>query len=292
MTTNNLTYQFKTANIIVKLIAINVGIFILVNLIAFFMQMGQGTLAKWFVLPDDLGKLILQPWSLFTYSFLHFGFWHILFNMLWLHWFGRFILNLFSEKRFLTVYLLGALFGGLTYVVAYNIFPVFSNTKGFLIGASGAVMAIMVFIATYTPNTAVRIFTFTIKLWQIAVFLLVFDLVRLPTSGNAGGLLAHLGGAFFGYIYAQQLSNGKDIGKWFENLIDWVQQLFKPKEKKPLKTVHRTSPTRSNTAKKNTVSKSENQKKVDAILDKIGKSGYESLTKAEKDFLFKAGKED
>lgn len=292
MTTRNLTYQYKTANIIVKIIVINVAVFLLVNLIAFFMQMGPGTLTKWFVLPDELGSLVLQPWSLFTYSFLHFGFWHILFNMLWLHWFGKFILNLFSEKRFLTIYLLGALFGGLAYLLAYNIFPVFSNSKGFLIGASGAVMAVMVFIATYTPNTAVRIFNFTIKIWQIAVFLLVFDLVRLPTSGNAGGLLAHIGGALFGYIYALQLSNGKDIGKWFEKILDWFQGVFKHKEKKPLKTVHRNTPKRKTSSKVNTNSKSENQKKVDAILDKIGKSGYESLTKAEKDYLFKAGKED
>jgi len=291
MAATNLTYQFKTANIIIKLIVINVAIFLLVNLIAFFAQIGSGSLAKWFVLPDDLGSLIFQPWSLFTYSFLHFGFWHLLFNMLWLHWFGKFILTLFSEKRFLTIYLLGAFFGGVTYILAYNIFPVFSNTKAFLIGASGAVMAIMVFIATYTPNNSVRIFSFTIKLWQIAVFLLVFDLVRLPTSGNAGGLLAHIGGALFGYIYAINLSKGKDIGKWFENIMDWFQQLFKPKAKKPFKTVHRNTSKGSGSPKSNNT-KSENQRKVDTILDKIGKSGYESLTKAEKDFLFKAGKED
>ncbi|GHC54068.1 rhomboid family protein [Ulvibacter litoralis] len=287
---NNLTYQFKTANIIVKIIAINAVIFLTVYLASFFFGTTQGNLVKWFVLPENLSELILQPWSLFTYSFLHFGLWHVLFNMLWLYWFGTIILNLFTPKRLLTIYLLGGFFGGLLYVIAYNIFPVFTTTTGSLIGASGAVMAIMVFIATYTPNTEMRIFMFNIKLWHIAVFFLLLDLVQIPTSGNAGGLIAHLGGALFGYVYAVQLGKGKDIGIWFENAMDWVTDLFKPRTKKPFKKVHRTQQPKSSsvTQKGNT---SENQKKIDAILDKIGKSGYESLTKAEKDFLFKAGKE-
>jgi membrane associated rhomboid family serine protease len=246
---------------------------------------------RWFVLSDDFDTLLFRPWTLITYGFLHFGFLHILFNMLWLYWFGQFVLNLFTGKRLLTVYLLGALFGGLLFVVAYNLFPAFEQSRGFLIGASGAVTAIMVFIATYTPNTEVRIFTFTIKLWHIALFLFLLDLVRIPSSGNAGGLMAHVGGAIFGYIYAIQLAKGHDIGLWFENIMDWVANLFKPRSKKPFKTVHRTKRNTTATAKPNK-DKSAHQKKVDGILDKIGKSGYESLTKAEKDFLFKAGKDD
>jgi len=287
----SLSYQFKTASIAIKLIAINVVVYLLVNLLAFFLQVNPGYLTQWFVLPDGIFEVILQPWSFITYAFLHFGFFHLLFNMLMLYWFSNFILNLFDAKRFLTIYLLGAIFGGLLYVLAYNIFPVFANSSAYLLGASGAVTAIMIFIATYTPNTAFRIFTFTIKLWQIAAVLFLLDLVRLPTSGNTGGLLAHIGGALFGYYYAIQLSKGKDIGLWFTNFITWVEDLFKPRTKKPFKKVHRTTrPTQQRSTTK--ADKSENQKKVDAILDKIGKSGYDSLTKAEKDFLFKAGKED
>lgn len=291
MAATSLSYKYKMANILVKLIVINAAVFLIVRLGAFFMGLPPYGFSKWFVLSDDLDTILFRPWTLITYGFLHYGFFHILFNMLWLYWFGQFVLNLFSGKRLLTLYLLGALYGGALFVLAYNLFPVFEQSRGYLIGASGAVTAIMIFIATYTPNTQVRFFTFTLKLWHIAVFLFLFDLVRIPTSGNAGGLLAHVGGGIFGYFYAVQLAKGKDIGKWFENFIDWVANLFKPRHQKPFKKVHRTTqPPKPRS--KTTDSKSEHQKKVDAILDKIGKSGYESLTKAEKDFLFKAGKED
>ena len=291
MANNNLAYQYKTANVVVKLIVINVAVFLVLHLGSFILSITPAYISSWFILSDDFTTILTQPWSLITYSFLHFGVFHVLFNMLWLYWFGRIILNLFNGKRLLTVYLLGALFGGLLFVLAYNLFPVFASRNGFLIGASGAVTAIMVFIATYTPNTEVRIFTFTLKLWHIALFLFLFDLVRIPTSGNAGGLMAHVGGAAFGYLYAIQLAKGNDIGKWFENIMDWMANLFKPRAKNPFKKVHRTTqkPVQRSKPKE---SKTDHQKKVDGILDKIGKSGYESLTKEEKDFLFKAGKED
>ncbi len=286
----SLSYKYKTANILVKLIVINVVVFLVARLGSFIMGMGPGYFSRWFVLSDDLNYLLYRPWTLISYGFLHFDFFHILFNMLWLYWFGQFVLNLFTGKRLLTVYLLGALFGGLLFVLSYNWFPVFEENRGYLIGASGAVTAIMVFIATYTPNTQFRIFTFTIKLWQIALFLFLMDLIRIPTSGNAGGLLAHVGGGIFGYIYAIQLAKGNDIGKWFENIMDWITNFFKPRTKKPFTKVHRTAQAAPNRSKKDI--KSDRQKKIDAILDKISKSGYESLTKAEKDFLFKAGKEE
>ncbi|RMA64849.1 rhomboid family protein [Ulvibacter antarcticus] len=288
---NNLAYQYKTASIVTKLIVINALIYLLINLATFLFKVNPDWLTSWFVLPSDLGSIITQPWSVLTYSFLHFGFFHLLFNMLWLHWFGKYILNIFDAKRFLTIYLLGAFFGGLAYVFAYNLFPVFAEKQAFLIGASGAVTAIMIFIATYTPNTEFRIFSFTIKLWQIAAFLFLLDLVRLPSSGNAGGLISHIGGGIFGYLYAVQLVKGNDIGKWFENIMDWCTNLFKPRTQKPFRKVHRNK-RKTETPTNAKVNKSEHQKKVDGILDKIGKSGYESLTKAEKDFLFKAGKEE
>ncbi len=292
MDTNNLTYQFKTSNIVVKLIVINSIIFLAVRLIAFFLGMSPGELTQWFVLPERAGSVLLQPWSLFTYAFLHFGFFHILFNMMWLYWFGRFVLNLFSEKRLLTIYLLGAFFGGLLYLVTHNIFPALIGSSAGLIGASGAVTAIIVFIATYTPNTEVMLFRFRIKLWQIALVLVLLDLVLLPNSDNAGGRLAHIGGAVFGFVYAQQLQKGNDIGKWFENIMDWVENLFKSRKERPFTKVHRTKKATSKQKKNTSKDTEENQKKIDGILDKIGKSGYDSLTKAEKDFLFKAGKDD
>lgn len=286
----SLAYHYKSADIVIKLIAINVALFLIVSLVSFFAQISPQTLTQWFVLPEELGEFIVQPWSLVTYAFLHFGFWHLLWNMVVLYWFGRFVTNLFDERRFLVIYLLGAICGGLLYMLAYNIFPVFESSRGYLIGASAAVRAIMIFIAVYTPQTMVRLIFFNVRLWQIGVAVVLFDLIQIPSSGNAGGLIAHLGGALLGYLYAVQLAKGNDIGSGFSRLISWVEDLFKPRTKKPFKKVHRNTGIQKKANQKE--DKTAHQKKVDQILDKIGKSGYESLSKAEKDYLFKAGKED
>ncbi|RMB63987.1 rhomboid family intramembrane serine protease [Dokdonia sinensis] len=293
MASPSLAYQFKTANIAIKLIVINVAVFLLFNLIPWIIQIDNVVLTQWFFLPSDLGSFITQPWGLLTYNFLHRDVWHLLWNMLYLYIFSRFILNLFTDKRLLTVYLLGGMVGGLLFVAAYNLLPAFQG-KGYLIGASAAVNAIIVFIAAYTPHQTIRIIMFNVKLWHIAAVLVLIDLLSLPTSGNAGGLMAHLGGAAFGYIYAKQLAKGNDIGEWFERIMDSVASMFsgKPKEKKSrMRTVHRNTKAPSKPTAKKTEGKSAQQQQIDAILDKISKSGYESLSKAEKDFLFKAGKD-
>ncbi|MBT5871137.1 MAG: rhomboid family intramembrane serine protease [Bacteroidetes bacterium] len=280
-------YKFKTLNIANKLIVINIAVFLLFFIASFLFNTSSEVLMQWFVLPEEPIEVLKQPWSLLTYSFLHGGFTHILFNMIWLNFFSKFILNLFSEKRFLTVYLLGALYGGLLFVTAYNVFPVFQSKAGYLLGASASVSALMVFAATYSPNISFRFFMVTIKLWQLAVGLFLLDLFRLGSGTNPGGMLSHLGGAVFGYVYAVQLAKGNDIGLWFEKIVASLVNLFKTKKNTPFRKVHKTP---KNTSKKKTTSvKDERQIKIDGILDKIGKSGYESLTKQEKDFLFKAG---
>ena len=280
-------YKFKTLNIANKLIVINIAVFLLFFIASFLFNTSSEVLMQWFVLPEEPIEVLKQPWSLLTYSFLHGGFTHILFNMIWLNFFSKFILNLFSEKRFLTVYLLGALYGGLLFVTAYNVFPVFQSKAGYLLGASASVSALMVFAATYSPNISFRFFMVTIKLWQLAVGLFLLDLFRLGSGTNPGGMLSHVGGAVFGYLYAVQLAKGNDIGLWFEKIVASLVNLFKTKKNTPFRKVHKTP---KNTSKKKTTSvKDERQIKIDGILDKIGKSGYESLTKQEKDFLFKAG---
>lgn len=280
-------YKFKTLNIANKLIVINIAVFLLFFIASFLFTTSSEVLMQWFVLPEEPIEVLKQPWSLLTYSFLHGGFMHILFNMIWLNFFSKFILNLFSEKRFLTVYLLGALYGGLLFVTAYNVFPVFQSKAGYLLGASASVSALMVFAATYSPNISFRFFMVTIKLWQLAVGLFLLDLFRLGSGTNPGGMLSHVGGAVFGYLYAVQLAKGNDIGLWFEKIVASLANLFKTRKNTPFRKVHKTS---KNTTKKKTTSvKDERQIKIDGILDKIGKSGYESLTKQEKDFLFKAG---
>ncbi|MDA9290327.1 rhomboid family intramembrane serine protease [Flavobacteriaceae bacterium] len=280
-------YKFKTLNIANKLIVINIAVFLLFFIASFLFNTSSEVLMQWFVLPEEPIEVLKQPWSLLTYSFLHGGFMHILFNMIWLNFFSKFILNLFSEKRFLTVYLLGALYGGLLFVTAYNVFPVFQSKAGYLLGASASVSALMVFAATYSPNISFRFFMVTIKLWQLAVGLFLLDLFRLGSGTNPGGMLSHVGGAVFGYLYAVQLAKGNDIGLWFEKIVASLANLFKTRKNTPFRKVHKTP---KNTSKKKTTSvKDERQIKIDGILDKIGKSGYESLTKQEKDFLFKAG---
>jgi len=287
--TNNLISQFNQLSIVLKIIVINTLIFLFVYLGSFFFKLSPATLVSWFVLPTSFLEIVFQPWSFVTYAFLHDGFWHLFWNMYLLYWFGLFVLNLFTPKRFLTIYLLGAINGGLLYVLAYNLFPVFNNISSNLMGASAAVLAIVIFIATYTPNAIVRIFTFRIKLWQIGLVLVLLDLFQLPSSGNAGGLIAHMGGAIFGYVYAIQLKKGNDIGIWFENLMDALVNLFKSNKYKYFKQVHKTKQSATKNTKRNPTNN--HQIKIDRILDKIGKSGYDSLTKAEKDFLFKAGKD-
>ncbi|MGB5942216.1 MAG: rhomboid family intramembrane serine protease [Leeuwenhoekiella sp.] len=293
MAANNLTYQFKTANALIKLIVINVAAFLVFSIIPWVFQINNYIFQEWFVLKANLGELIIQPWSLITYSFLHDGLWHILGNMLFLYYFGRIVLNLFKEKRLMTIYFLGVLAGAVVFVLAYNLFPVFQNSQGFLIGASAGVMAVVIFVATYTPNAEIRIFFFNVKLWQVGVFMVLLDLLRLSGSLNAGGLLSHMGGAVFGYTYAQQLAKGDDIGLWWENLLATVSGYFTKSEKKSkMKTVYRNTARNKSTTTSSSLSKSEKQKQIDAILDKISKSGYESLSKAEKDFLFQSGKEN
>ena len=289
MNTNNIVGQYKQLSIVLKIIVINTLIFLIFYLGSFFFKLSPSTLVSWFVLPTSFLEIVYQHWSFVTYAFLHAGFWHLFWNMYLLYWFGLYVLNLFTSKRFLTIYLLGAINGGLFYVLAYNLFPVFNNISSNLMGASAAVLAIVIFIATYTPDAMVRIFTFRIKLWQIGLVMVLLDLFQLPSSGNAGGLIAHMGGAIFGYVYAIHLKKGNDIGIWFENFMDLLVNLFKSNKYKHFKQVNKTKQSAPKNTKRNPTTN--HQIKIDRILDKIGKSGYDSLTKAEKDFLFKAGKD-
>lgn len=289
-------YRFKNANVVEKLIAVNVLLFILlygIKTVAFLFQIPESNILDWFVFSKNPEDLLYKPWSIITYAFFHGGIWHLFFNMLLLYYAGGFFLTYFSPKRLLNFYFLGAMAGALVYMLSYNFFPAFSGVgKSYLIGASASVMAILVGIATHIPYMGVRLLLFgTVKLWHIAAFFVVLDIIRIPT-GNAGGYLAHLGGAFLGYIYVKQLDKGKDIGKWWENFMDWLAGLFTPKKKKPFRTVHRnTNKKTGSSSPSSKPAKNEKQKKIDAILDKISKSGYDSLSKEEKDFLFKSGKE-
>lgn len=290
MTKTGLRYQYARLSIAEKLIAINVAIYILNYLVPFLFKLHPDVIEQWFWLPKGFLDFFSQPWSIVTYSFFHSGIWHIFMNMLLLYYTSGILLNLFDPKRFLNVYFLGVIAGGLAYILSYNIFPAFLESSPTLIGASAGVMSVLIFICAYLPNQEIRLLVFNIKLWYIGAFFVLVDLVQIP-NGNAGGHIAHLGGALLGYLYARQLTEGRDIGAGFSKFVDGIANMFKTKEKKaPMKTVYKNkSNVRVSNDKRD---KDSNQRQIDEILDKISKSGYESLSKSEKDFLFKAGKED
>jgi len=293
MNRQGLRYKYATLSIAEKLIVINVFVFIINALIPFLLGLPKNSIDRWFELPKDFFEFLGQPWSLVTYSFFHGGLMHLFFNMLILYFSGRIFLNLFDKKKFINVYFLGVIAGGLLFMFGYNVLPglLKVSTSG-IIGASAGVTAVLIFICTYMPNQEVRVVFFNIKLWYLGAFLVLSDLIQIPYGTNAGGHIAHLGGALLGYVYARQLVNGTDIGAGFSKFLDGLANLFKGKEKKAsMKTVHRKQQT-STSKKSINYEKESHQRKIDSILDKISKSGYESLSKAEKDFLFKAGKED
>ncbi|WP_298766470.1 rhomboid family intramembrane serine protease [uncultured Polaribacter sp.] len=279
---NKIKYRFNTANIIEKLIYINVGVFAVSLLILVVQGLYRGQVSyivQWFSLDGDLNELLTQPWTLISYGFLHSGFIHLLFNMIGLYFIGNLFIQYFTQKQALQFYLLGTLFGGFFYLFSQNYFPLFEGSSSRLVGASAGVSAIFIGLATYMPNYQINIRLLGyIKLWHLAAVWLAFDVVGL-IGPNGGGSFSHLGGSLFGFLYVNQASNKKlDI---FGSLFS----MFKKKEK-PLQTVYKS---KTNLKKKTTLV-ANNQKEIDAILDKISKSGYDTLTKAEKDFLFKQGK--
>lgn len=277
--------KFKTASIVEQLIYINVAVFLITILSNLFSPpstygVGSNFIFEWFAMPSQFSDFIMQPWTIISYGFLHSGFLHILFNSLWLYFFGRLFLEYFTPKTLLTFYLLGTFFGGIAYFLSYNYLPFFEGKAGILLGASAGVSAIVIGTATHIPNYQINLrFIGYVKIWQIAAFTILLDLLSLAGS-NGGGHFSHLGGALFGYLYVSR--NGSKSS----DIMGWFFSLFQKKEK-PLKTVHRSGK-KNKTASK--VSKSQNQQQIDQILDKISKSGYDTLTKEEKEFLFKQGK--
>jgi membrane associated rhomboid family serine protease len=271
---NKLIKDFKNTNILYKLIYINVGIFLTYNILivmcSLFMLDASPSIEK-LILPSNTNTLIKQPWSIISYMFFHKTFIHLLFNMIWLHFSGKLFLDYFSEKQFLSTYFMGGICGGLLFILSFNYLPAFEivNQNAKAMGASASVLAIMFAISTHIPNYRIQIpFIGMIKIKYLAFALIILDIISIP-KGNAGGHIAHIGGALFGYIYIKQLNKGVDISK---NLYQIINMIF----------------AMNIFGKKNNIKK--NQNKIDNILEKISKSGYSSLNKNEKEILFKASK--
>jgi membrane associated rhomboid family serine protease len=271
-----------------KLILINVVCFVLpmlIKTVLFLFNISSTNFINWFELSASWIDLPTKPWSIITYSFLHSGFFHLFWNMYLLFFSSKLFLNLFPSNTFFNVYFLGVVVGGITFILSYTFFPVFQNSSPVMIGASAGVMAVFIFMSTYSPDLEIRLILFNVKLRYLGIAFLLLDIVQIP-YGNAGGHLAHLGGAILGFYYVKQLKNGKDIGKPIKNFIDKIINIFRRKPK--MRTVYKRE--KSQKINKNMSDAGEKQKRIDGILDKISISGYESLTQAEKDFLFKVGK--
>lgn len=279
---------FKNGSNLTKLIYINIAVFILITIVAIIgFLLNNQTIAETalniFSVPSNLKSLLLRPWTLFTYMFVHKDIWHILFNMLWLYWFGKIFLEYLDQRKLVAVYLLGGLSGALLYIFSFNIFPAFDGVvaESVAIGASASVMAIVIAIAAYVPDYTVQLFLFgriKIKYMALAIFVLTSI---MDFSVNSGGKLAHIGGAFFGYFYTLNLRQGKDIGRGFNKIIDSLVTLLKPGKK--MKVTYKKSADEYEYNK----TKAEHQSRINTILDKISKGGYDSLTKEEKETLFK-----
>jgi membrane associated rhomboid family serine protease len=283
--------SFRRGSSLTKLIYINVGVFIAISVAAIIGFLLANTLivekaVRLFSVPASLHELLLKPWTLITYMFLHKDIWHILFNMLWLYWFGTIFLQILDQRKLVAVYLMGGICGAVLYIASFNIFPVFKEvvSESVAIGASASVMAVVVAIAAYTPNYSITLFLFgriKIKYMALAIFVLTSF---MDFSINSGGKIAHIGGAIFGYIYAMKLREGRDLGRGINRIIDFFTTLLKPRKKMKVTYKRPVSDHEYNSVKV------DRQAKIDAILDKISKGGYDSLTREEKDTLFRESK--
>jgi len=299
----DIRHQYDYGGAHVKLIIINVTVFIAANLLLLFgdllMQANYGSkFILWFMPVADVTALIKKPWSIFTYMFLHERFFHILFNMLFLYWFGNVLKDLIGNAKIVPIYIYGGLSGVLFFILAYNIFPAFNGQLMTpILGASAGVMAIVWAAATIAPNYTFFLFLLgPVKIKWIAVFYVVMDLIQMR-HGNPGGHLAHLGGAFMGYLFILQLQRGNDWAKPFYYLDDMITNWRNPipkikvvhKKEKKVKAATAVGGSSKMGTQMRTASK---QEELDNILDKISRSGYDSLSPEEKAFLFKVSQED
>ncbi len=300
--------EFKNAfklpdNGLMQIIFINVAVFIvfsLLHVIFFFLQAVDlyTSIERYFLLPASITSFLSQPWSLITYFFMHGGFMHIIFNMLFLYWFGIIIKQFIGGSKVVSLYVLGGIVGGLLYLFMYNIVPPFTDRAdvSIMLGASGGVYAVVVGAATLMPNYSMHLmFLGPVKIKYIALVYVFISLVN-TTGANAGGNLAHLGGAALGFIFIKQLQDGTDLGKPVHWFLSFIKSFFVHQPK--VHVSYKKSTSEKKAAKKKTTATSAktplgidvSQEEIDAILDKISQHGYESLTKEEKQKLFSAGK--
>lgn len=298
---DDLKHQYKHGGMTIRLIFINVAIFLILNILNVFLELGgmqKGLFITEYVYPifglhTTFNTFITHPWTLITSLFAHYDFWHLLFNMIFLYVSGRFFEQLFDQKKLLYTYLLGGIFGGLLELLAHGLLPklaMFDNVV--VVGASGSIMAIFMAVGFYRPNMKVHLFgIFPVRLIILAVLFLLKDLLNLANMDGTAHF-AHLGGAVLGILSIQNLHSSGNIINRAQQFGDWVQRLF-ARNKGPrlkVKKGNKSGFTRVKTDEEYNIEAKLKQQQIDKILDKISKSGYESLTRQEKDFLFNQSK--
>jgi len=292
---------FSRKSILNKLIIINLAVFVIINIINLFLwlfkidtsangQAGTSTVTYFLSVPADLQSLITRPWTIFTYMILQENFLHLFFNMMVLYFGGRIFLEYLNERKLLNTYIIGGLVGAAFYIAAFNIFPVFSDSLQYSValGSSASVLAILIAAATYVPEYSVVLLFFgRVKLKYLALIIILIDVLSIP-KGNAGGHIAHLGGAFWGYLFISQMKVGRSLTinfRWM-NLKRFFKGFVRSKNKiknEPFAAKGRPLSDEDYNAMKN-----QQQQKIDNILERISKSGYSSLTKEEKELLFRS----
>ncbi len=286
---------FHKGNNLIRLIYINIAVFLIISIFSIVgyllnnQQISEKVL-NILAVPASFKTLLVRPWTIITYMFTHKNIWHILLNMLWLYWFGRIFLEYLDQRKLVAVYLLGGISGAIVYVLSFNIFPAFKDVVpiSVAIGASASVMAVVIAIAAYVPNYAVQFFLIgRIRIIYVALAIFVVTSI-LDFPSNSGGKLAHIGGALFGFLFTLNIKKGRDIGKGINSIIDFFATLFKPRRK--MKVTYKKPASNYDYPASDydyNKTKVEHQAKINQILDKISKGGYDSLTKEEKDTLFK-----
>lgn len=284
---NDLKWQYRSGGIVLQLIILNVALYLIPEVLFTILKILGLSIdyLSWVNVSSDPSNLLYKPWSLLTYAFFHAGFFHLLFNMLILNFSGRLFLTYFKEAQLLSIYLAAAIFAGFIFILAYNLIPVLQYHTVPMVGASGAIMAIVLATATYNPLMEVRLLLIgNVKLWHIALVLVCLDIIQLFTS-NTGGRFAHLAGALMGYLYMKNLQNGGNFFNLFDRLANFCLGIKQAKKPAKMRTVHRQTASKPT----NKPVKDSQQQRVDEILDKISKSGYDSLSTEEKEFLFRVG---
>lgn len=305
---DDIKQEYNYGNMIKRIIIVNIAVYVTINLIWVFLtgsypQVYQG-LVNFFSISSDWWHLFTHPWSIITHMFLHEGFWHILWNMLFLFWFGRIFGDLLGDRRVLPLYILGGLAGAAAYFLAANL-GLFSGGS-YALGASAAVMAILVAAGVFAPNYGIRLlFIGEVKLKWIVMAVVFMNILGTRAISNAGGSWGHLGGIAMGFIYALQLQQGNDLSEPIQRAINWVENFIsglktkrQPKRPGPRAAYRRGEAVKTSAGRRKSKSGSRkaegktdalsHQEQLDAILDKIKEKGYNSLSREEKDFLFRA----